>query len=576
MEVQLLPRGGEVVDVEGDRVALRLLVVRDLFVDPDDSHDLRNRRVEDRHLLVHDLRRLVRDPREDELDDLELLLRLGAVGLLREMRLEAAAALFQREVELCHDFVDGCDGLFRLGRVGYLRRAKVDEDDCRTEREALSSALLQAVPPPVDVCDGLGEGAAPRLVQERDPVREPEHFDRLVWRKISAIDDSDFNLKWISGIHCGIPRERRGIELRSKVPEDVLEAALDEPFPDRAEAVRRRGHQLRGLHGVVERFRLFEDEGLRLLVWVEARGIADFLRDAGRDPHELLLEERGQLVGFRLLHHGHERAELDAMRVRRNFLRLRREILRGPLEDDFFAFGRPIRNACMGIHDRRGLQVFGDRLLSRSIAALQRDFDPCAMGSLPDHEVFFDHVRPVLLRIQDEFDFVGDVLLCDLRSNLRWLAGRDLTVHDRTRNAKTLLSAPLSAAKKSRTVQQASEDVCHFFLDDARSIVFHDHDEFFFVDLLDLDEDVREDVRIGPRIEGIVHTLLDRSEEGFRRGIVAEDLLVPLEELGDADLPLFLREFLRDRDRRHTITGDGSTERWAFPSLGPAYLSLAI
>src|SRR2546428_317457 len=172
MEVQLLPRGGEVVDVEGDRVALRLLVVRDLFVDPDDSHDLRDRRVEDRHLLVHDLRRLVRDPREDELDDLELLLRLGAVGLLREMRLEAAAALFQREVELCHDFVDGCDGLFRLGRVGYLRRAKVDEDDCRTEREALSSALLQAVPPPVDVCDGFLSGSRPAASQISFATRE--------------------------------------------------------------------------------------------------------------------------------------------------------------------------------------------------------------------------------------------------------------------------------------------------------------------------------------------------------------------------------------------------------------------
>src|SRR3989475_7130524 len=174
------------------------------------------------------------------------------------MRLEAAAALFQREVELCHDFVDGCDGLFRLGRVGYLRRAKVDEDDGRPEREPLSSGLRQAVPPPVDVCDGLVEGAAPRLVQERDPVREPEHFDRLVWRKISAIDDSDFNLKWISGIHCGIPRERRGIELPSKGPEDGFYAALDEPFPALAEAVRRRGDLLRGPRGVVERVLLFE------------------------------------------------------------------------------------------------------------------------------------------------------------------------------------------------------------------------------------------------------------------------------------------------------------------------------
>src|SRR2546422_11703700 len=198
----------------------------------------------------------------------------------------------------------------------------------------------------------------------------------------------------------------------------------------------------------MERLRLFQDEGLRLHVGVQPRGIADFLRDAGGHPHELLLQERGQLVGFRLLHHGHERAELDSMRMRRDFFGLRRQILRGPLEDDLFAFGRPIRNARMRIHDRRGLEVFRDRLLSRVVAALQRDFDPCAMGPLPDHEVFFDHVRPVLLRIQDELDFVSNVLLRDLRSNLRWLAGRNLTVHDRTGNPKTLLSASLSAAKK--------------------------------------------------------------------------------------------------------------------------------
>src|SRR5207249_6448067 len=55
----------------GDRVPLRLLVVRDVLVDPDDAHDLRDRRVEDRHLLVHNLRRFVGDPRQDELDDYE-------------------------------------------------------------------------------------------------------------------------------------------------------------------------------------------------------------------------------------------------------------------------------------------------------------------------------------------------------------------------------------------------------------------------------------------------------------------------------------------------------------------------
>src|SRR2546422_11662608 len=96
MEVQLLPRGGEVVDVEGDRVALRLLVVRDLFVDPDDSHYLRNRRVEDRQLLVDGLRRVVGDPRGDELHDAELLRRPGAVGLRHEMVLGAESSLLER------------------------------------------------------------------------------------------------------------------------------------------------------------------------------------------------------------------------------------------------------------------------------------------------------------------------------------------------------------------------------------------------------------------------------------------------------------------------------------------------
>src|SRR5438128_844191 len=142
MEVQLLARGGEVVDIEGDRVPLRLLVVRDVLVDPDDSHDLRDRCVEDRDLLVHDLRRLVCDSREDELDDLELLFRLGAMGLLREMRLEAAAGLFQREVQLRHDLVCGGHGLFRFGGVRHFRRTEVDEDDCGAEREARTAPLL--------------------------------------------------------------------------------------------------------------------------------------------------------------------------------------------------------------------------------------------------------------------------------------------------------------------------------------------------------------------------------------------------------------------------------------------------
>src|SRR2546422_7625767 len=140
----------------------------------------------------------------------------------------------------------------------------MDEDDGWAERQALSVVLLQDVTPPVGVRDGLCERTPARLVQERPPVREPEDLNGLVRRKVSAIDDPDLDLERISRVDRGIPREGRGVELRSKISKDVLEASLDEPLPDRAEAVRRRGHQLRGLHRVMERLRLFEDEGFRL------------------------------------------------------------------------------------------------------------------------------------------------------------------------------------------------------------------------------------------------------------------------------------------------------------------------
>src|SRR6058998_2619536 len=85
----------------------------------------------------------------------------------------------------------------------------MDEDDRGAERQALPAALLQAVPPPVDVRDGLCERTPARLVQERHPVRESEDLDRLVGREVSAIDDPDLGLERISRVDSGIPRVRR-------------------------------------------------------------------------------------------------------------------------------------------------------------------------------------------------------------------------------------------------------------------------------------------------------------------------------------------------------------------------------
>src|SRR6266508_6642977 len=160
----------------------------------------------------------------------------------------------------------------------------------------------------------------------------------------------------------------------------------------------------------------------------------------------------------------------------------------------------------------------------------------------------------VLLRVEDELDLIGDILFLDLRTNLRRLPGRDLAVHDRARDPETLLAATLGATEESGSVEQSPEHIGDFLLHDARAVVLNDDEEFVLVGLADLDEHVGKYVRIGGGVQRIVNSLLDRGEERLRRRIVAEDLLVPLEELGDADLALLLREFFRDGGRGHAIT----------------------
>src|SRR5712691_4231179 len=113
----------------------------------------------------------------------------------------------------------------------------------------------------------------------------------------------------------------------------------------------------------------------------------------------------------------------------------------------------------------------------------------------------------------------------------------------------------LASRMKSRSVEQPPEHVGHLFLHDSGPIVFDDDEELVFVNSVHFDQDVREYFRLLGGVECVLNSLLDNREERLGRRVVAEDLLVPLEELGDADLALLLREFLRDRDGGHGITG---------------------
>src|SRR6266571_9490822 len=123
----------------------------------------------------------------------------------------------------------------------------MDQDDGGTEGDPLAATLFESISPQVDVRDGLRKRAASRLIQQRDPIREPKDFRRLVQRQVATEDDPDFGLERVSGVDSGISSQRRGVELGPEVTEDILETALDQSLSDRTEAVRRRGHQLRGL-----------------------------------------------------------------------------------------------------------------------------------------------------------------------------------------------------------------------------------------------------------------------------------------------------------------------------------------
>src|SRR3989442_2181800 len=111
---------------------------------------------------------------------------------------------------------------------------------------------------------------------------------------------------------------------------------------------------------------------------------------------------------------------------------------------------------------------------------------------------------------------------------------------------------------ESRSVQEASEDVGNLFLHDSRAVVLDDDQELVLVYLVDFDEDVRKDLRLFAGVQTILDSLFDGGQGGLRRRIVAENVVVKFEDLGDADLPLLLRELFGDGGRGHAIPGKES------------------
>src|SRR3990170_2554712 len=488
MEVQLLPRGREVVHVDRHRV----LLVRERhgLLDPDDAHDLRDRRVEARHLLPDDGGALLGDERQHALHDVELLVGLRLALFLHEVRLQTAADLLEREVELRQDLRDRRDGLLRLVRVRHLGRAHVEEEDRRSVGEALPSALLEAVSPPVDVGGGLCEGASARLVEQGGAIRETENLHGLIGGQIAAKHDAHFDLERVALPHRRVPGQGGRVELRSQVPEDVLQALLDQPLPDRREAIRLRRHDLDLRDRVHDRLRLLQGERLR---------------DAGRDARELFFEERAQLVRLRLLPHREERANLQPVRMGLDLHSLWGHLLRRTLPDDDFAFRRFEREARVRVHDRRALQVLRHGLLPADIATLQGNLDARPVRLVPYLELLALDGRLVLSRVDDEVKFVRHIHLRRLRADRGRLPRSDLTVHDGSGDPETLSASCLTTTVESGSVEQAPEHVRNLLLENPGPVVLDGNDELVLaLSLPDLDRDIRKNLGLLAGVQGVV------------------------------------------------------------------------
>ena len=127
------------------------------------------------------------------------------------------------------------------------------------------------------------------------------------------------------------------------------------------------------------------------------------------------------------------------------------------------------------------------------------------------------------------------------------LARGDLAEHDGGRDADALLPSGLAHRVEPGTVEEATEDVGHGLLDDARTVVLHRHLVLVLLDALDADIDLRKDLRLLAGVQGVVHRLLDAHDQRFHLRIEAEDLPVLLEELGDGYLLLLLGQLFSDR-----------------------------
>ena len=130
----------------------------------------------------------------------------------------------------------------------------------------------------------------------------------------------------VAAVHRRRPGDR-GVELALDL---LVEAVEDRLLADGREAVRRRRHDLGRLDGLVERLGVLAVDVARLGVRRELGRLADLLGEGGGHAAEVARQEARERVALRVLEHPQEDAELDAVGMRLDLLRRRRQLVDRP------------------------------------------------------------------------------------------------------------------------------------------------------------------------------------------------------------------------------------------------------
>ena len=374
-------------------------------------------------------------------------------------------------------------------------------------------------------------------------------------RQRAAVGQADFDLERVAAID-----RRRARGCRVKLARHHLPQALqDQLLADRRDAIGRWRGNLRLLDRLIEHVGLVPADLLRVGPGRDLDRRAEFSGDARADARKRMDQELRDRRRLRLLQHRHQPAQLDAVRVRLDFLRLGRKLIGHPGIFHPVAVGIDVMDRHVRIGDGGLFEIIVDAAAAALVAGLQLDRDARAVldALLPLDPVLLDelvaqavgrnldavaaaveNLRHVPLRVDLDFVIMGRIAPRDLRDDLDRLAGGQQAVHARRADADALLAAAHPHAVELRAVEQLAEDQRDLFLDDAGAVVLHADLEAVLAGAFDVDPDFGQDAGLFAGVQGVVDRLLDGGQQGLPRVVEAQQVAVLGEELADGNIAL--------------------------------------